>query len=1727
MTDSTAKKPARRMAVKKSKNDTAKALGSSRAPKKPGLIVAVGSSAGGLQPLKELISSLDSTVGACFIVAQHVTPTHQSLLAELLAPKTDLTVRYLNKPAVPTANTILIVPPNSDVIAKRGRIVPLVCDESRAQGPRPSIDQMFSSLAAEFGDRVVGIVLSGTGSDGTIGATAIKAAGGIVLVQNPQAAHFDAMPNAVLASRQYDLILDAPKMGEALRRVSNEGGELGKPEELATVMPESLVNQIKSLVRRRTGLNLNHYKITTVLRRIRRRMLLAGCAGMDEYLEFMNGDADEATRLAGDLSVRVTSFFRDPEHFEKLRVVINQKVADLEAAEILRIWVPGCASGEEAFTIGIQLMEAFREHKKTPSFLMFVSDINPESVAMARAARYPIALLESMPVEYRERYFHIADGVAEVSKLIRQYMIFATQNTVEDPPFSKLDLISCRNLLIYFEAPAQKHVVAAFHYALLPKGVLFLGASETIEIQKGLFEIIDAKARLYGRKAHPVVYQFRGSSRGSRGADELGELPVDDGGSEEKSAPTEQPKRRAMLELTRDIVAKHYSPPAIIVDADDRIIHFIGDLSPFVTLPRGPTKWTAQQLVLAPLNVEMRALLHRCRKEQVSIRGGSYTMDINGELKRITLVAHPDVQESKTVVLLAFETRAITGVGSEDDEDSVNLIRELESELANTREHLQTLVEEVETSNEELQTVNEELQSSNEELQSTNEEMQTSNEELQSTNEELLTVNEELANKSEELHSSRADLINIKEALDLAIIAVDESLAVTQANQRIGMVIKGNSIDRGHALASLEWTVPVQGISAEVLEVIDSQSPKARIIHTEDGRHLRLSVVPYRSQGERVSRGAVLSFTDISKEVESQRKQEAREELHRIMLETSSSGDFLTDPVGKIEECNPAAAEIAGASKKDLVGRSVDALFAEKSRPEFNSHLRALDSANAGANTTFDALIRKEGGEPRWMSVSLTRIGAAGGSASGYVVQLHDINNLKRRQERLSAEHSQMRFLNQISRRALDEDSIPELNRSVMGDLGLIFDDVHLAYYRAVSQVVFMPRWMISPGQTLQSVSSKTALLLSKSSRRKLANFEVVTHLAAPGTSGLLPERIAGPQQGYAVLDVPISNGVDLTGVIRLAASESREWSEAEIDFLRAVADVLSVAERDSESREKRAEAFRSLEEQRERVEITLRSISDGVITTNVEGQIESMNPPALDLCGLTEAEFKGKSLFNVYKVVRGDKQAYVANVIERCLREMQPLQDASLDLYLLRSDGTRVPINHSAAPIMDARGKAMGAVLVFRDVTDTRLLARELSYRAAHDPLTDLPNRDEFDRRADLALKEAQAGHARHAVVAIDLDHFKLVNDSAGHAAGDAILRKVAHVGEEVLRESDTLARVGGDEFGVLLQNCGPERAVQIAQALVEAISAIEIDWAGTTLSVGASAGIVTMTAASPTLSKVLDAADAACYSAKRNGRGRVELSDLDASGRDSTSATVEMVSTAMAEERCVIVEHQALAVSDTNLPVYTELLMRLEGAGGAVYRPDSFVLAARRHQLTHALDMLSIRHCLDYVAAAEPAVPGKIYGINLFAESLRNAETLDYLISELTERKIAPDRICLEIPENAATQDMEQLSNFAAAARKGGLRVALDQFGSQMNSFSLIRSLALDFVKINMRPQELSFGRPPPLDQAVLEALSHVCKRSSIRTIAVGVETEERKQSLRDIGIDYIQGTIEAPVL
>ena len=1709
--DKAKSKPRQPAAAKREKSD---------APQQPAnnlVMVGIGASAGGLNALKALIGSLSLNGRISYVVAQHVSPRHTSLMVELLAPRTNLTVVELNEAAAPAADTIYVIPPNHDADIKDGQLIPL--DSEGEAGPRPSIDRLFMAIAREFGEHSAGIVLSGTGRDGTHGLRAIKEANGVALVQDPASAEYNGMPNSAIQAGLADLILTPERIGEALQQTVCKIGKLrdNLPKN-SNEVPDS-VNQIYNTVKAQTNLDLRHYKGSTVLRRINRRALLAGCESLEAYAKHLDRTPQEANLLAADLSVCVTEFFRDAEAFRSLRNVIHDILSAAQPREVIRIWVPGCATGEEAYSIAMIADDVRRKERIATDVLIFVSDINPESVAYARRGVYPEAAVAHTPKDYVEAYFERSKGEVVVSQNLRQNMVFATQNVTTDPPFSKLDLISCRNLLIYLETATQKQVLGAFHYALKPEGYLFLGKSESVDVHRELFIDHDKRARVYRRTDHPVVLPAAALSGRKVTMAKTG--PGAEPSGIHRSAP-----QRGIAERTRDMVAAVYAPPAVIVDTNDRILHFMGELSPFITLPRGPADWHVHELVIPPLSTEIRPLIHRCRREKHTVRGGNYTLEVNGQMRRVTPVAHADTNSEDTLILLAFEIRPIMEPRADEDGNSVSVervIREMESELASTREHLQTVVEEVETSNEELQTLNEELQSSNEELQSTNEELQTSNEELQSTNEELLTVNEELATKTAELELSRTDLFNIKESLDYPLIVVNDQLAITHYNPMAELVIlQADRIQIGDVLTHVPWRFATPGLGDDTRKVLQTGEAYEQTLRGNDGQWLRLRILPYRSTSGEL-RGAVLTFHDVTKDEQARVAYAEREAMHRIMLESSSVGMVVTDIEGVLTECNPVLSELLGLSTPKMLNQNLSSLIHKEDQKIWIDGYRALRNGRRDSLHS-ELRLQHANGSWLWCSLHTAPIRGTDGVLERAVSQIQDISNRRRKQEKLVREHTQLRLLNEVSRHVLDASSLAALRERVLADLGVLYDDARVSYLTVSGSNELTVLSSVQPDQWPSTSGNHTKLRGDSIYLRKLrSGQEIQTGQIRECTElrALLGQLEASGTQ--ALLDVPLLNDNQLIGVLRLETADQREWSHFDVETLQAIADLLTVAARDLEAMDARRKALEIVETQRERIAVTLRSIGDGVITTDTDGRIDYMNPAASEITGWNEDEANGRSLFHVYRAVQAEGLQPVHNPVERCLQDGQPVEQHEMDLLLLTKDTRRVPISHSAAPLKDAEGKLIGAVLIFRDVSQTRMFTEELSRRATHDPLTNLTNRTEFERRLEVMSRKAQRGQGVHSVLFVDLDRFKAVNDTAGHSAGDALLREIGQVMRDCLRQTDTLSRIGGDEFAVLLQDCATARALEIAEQLRDAVRSYRLDWQGRSFSVGASIGIVEVGPEPASITDILANADSACYAAKRRGRNAVCVYDrkLDDGTPTERSELLARIGRAVEEDlfSLSVLTARPAAAKDAS---YHELLLRMPSDNEQLLEAHRFLPVAERYGMLGGIDRWVIRTAISHLDDAADRYRG-VFAINLSGAGLADVRLHDYVHRKIEEGKLDPKRLCFEISESSAVAYRDDVLSFIERIGALGCQFTLDDFGGGIGSFGLLRELPMSYVKIGNSFR--SALRSQSIDQTLITAICDICHEADRQVIASRVEEQEDADQLLKLGVDFVQGHINHP--
>ncbi len=853
--------------------------GKDSAPAGEVFLVGIGASAGGLEALRALLPNLPVGMNAAYVITQHLAPAHPSMLASLLERFTRMPVAEVASNQTIKPDTVFICPPGQDLVVKKGRLS--LSKSTTAVGPKPSVDYFFTSLAENFRERAVGIILSGTGSDGAHGIRAIKAEGGLTIVQDETSAKYNGMPHAAIETGNVDLVLPAEEIGKNLRDLLQHPRPLiVEPREEET--PGSLPTILNLLVKK-TGCDFSNYKPGTIMRRIERRMDIHRLGSLEDYVRFLHRNQQELFLLQKDILISVTSFFRDIEAFAALRKVLAEIIASKKKGDNIRIWVPGCSTGEEPYTIAIMLAQELGEWVNHYNVQIFASDLDQDAIDKGRRGMYPEATLVNVDPGIIERYFLHKDNMFQVVEPIREMLVFARQDLVRDPPFSRIDLISCRNLLIYFNSQLQDRVMPMFHYVLNPGGYLFLGKSESVGQFSDLFEPVDKKWK---------IFQRRGAFRAPA---------IDFGLPRHKyprpSKPAVQPPEISVKDVMSEMMAEAYGCPGVLLDDRLEILFIRGDVSDYLKLPQGKAGLNIVDLVRSDLRIDLRTLLHQAARKDEAVRSKPIFLPGAEEGRRVRLTVRPVAMRDVPAgwLFVAFErveprpaTEPEHSAGEPDPR-----VFELEQELTSSRERLQTTLEELETANEELQSMNEELQSTNEELQSSNEELETANEELQSTNEELLTVNDELQVKTGELTSANTDLENILKSLAMPMVIVDRELRVTRftpAATRIFNLV-GDSL--GQVLTSIGCQVSIPELRECLVNVVEGSVCEEKELSVQERRYT-MHVYPYLDGRNRHS-GAVLMFSDNT-EIEMALKERSLMALvDKMLLEVETLDQLYQD----------------------------------------------------------------------------------------------------------------------------------------------------------------------------------------------------------------------------------------------------------------------------------------------------------------------------------------------------------------------------------------------------------------------------------------------------------------------------------------------------------------------------------------------------------------------------------------------------------------------------------------------------------------------------------------------------------------------------------------------------------------------------------------------------------------------------------------------------------------
>ncbi|MDY0007369.1 MAG: chemotaxis protein CheB [Spongiibacteraceae bacterium] len=821
-------------------------------------IVGVGASAGGLIALEEFFRNMPCNTGMAFLVVQHLDPTQKALLPEILQRYTEMPVQEAgqNMPVLP--DSVYVIPPNRELRVLDDTLKLLEPTEPR--GLRLPINILFSSLASTQAEQAIAVVLSGMGSDGTLGLQAIKATGGLSAVQTPASAQFDGMPKSAIAAGCSDILAPADQLPALiLAYVRRIPGLDHRQDASVSLAP---LESVFRLLRQHTGHDFSQYKITTLHRRIERRMAIYGISDLGDYTRFLADNDQEVQMLFQELLIGVTQFFRDPEAWNYLiDIVLPELLAAHPPDHLFRAWVVGCSTGEEAYSLAIAFMEAAENLApgRVLNLQIFASDISSEAVVSARQGRYPFGIEASVSSERLARFFTKHESHYQIHPSVRSRVMFAQHDVILDPPFTKLDMITCRNLLIYFDQILQRRILPLFHYSLRADGLLMLGSSETVGRLTHIFEPLNSKLRLYRNKPHEPV----------RKADFLLEsYPPLSVLSKEHPVPSRHmPSLDASstLQSAADrVLLQVYSPAAVVLNADADIVYISGRTGKYLEPAAGKANWNIHAMAREGLRTQLLAALKQAagQPRPVELKGLLVRTDSGTQAVDVSVQAFRDPPVLKGMTMVVFRDTSLHPA-SVRRKHSATAGTDYTTEIDRYQEEVERLKEEARLSREELQATNEELQSTNEELQSTNEELTTSKEEMQSMNEELQTINAELQTKLDDLALAQSDMQNVLNSIEIAVLFLDQDLNVRRYTERAATIVRLRESDIGRPLSDLSTTLRYPALKEDAQETLRTLAVSEKNIATDDNRLFSVRIIPYRRLDNMVD-GVVITLVDIT-----------------------------------------------------------------------------------------------------------------------------------------------------------------------------------------------------------------------------------------------------------------------------------------------------------------------------------------------------------------------------------------------------------------------------------------------------------------------------------------------------------------------------------------------------------------------------------------------------------------------------------------------------------------------------------------------------------------------------------------------------------------------------------------------------------------------------------------------------------------------------------------------
>ena len=961
-------------------------------------VVGIGASAGGLAAFEAFFSAMPSGNGSgsgmAFVIVQHLAPDYKSILTELVRRYTRMQVFEVEDGMRVEPNCTYIIPPNHDMAYLHGALQLLKPGAPR--GHRCPVDFFFRSLAQDQHERAIGIVLSGTGSDGTQGVRAIKAEGGMVMAQDSESTQYDGMPRSAIATGMVDFVLPPAEMpARLLAYVAHAFGRNTGAVHSPGLRVDDALKKIFVLLRAQTGHDFSQYKPNTINRRVERRMAIHQIGHVDEYVLYLRKNPSEVTALFRDLLIGVTQYFRDPEAFKALQEeAIVRLLSNKPAGDLVRVWVPGCSTGEEAYSIAILLQERMEALKTSFKLQVFATDIDSRSIEQARAGLYPASIAADVSAERLARFFteEPGGGFFRINKFIRDILVFSEQDVVRDPPFSKLDLISCRNLLIYMNQELHKKLIPLFHYALNRGGVLFLGTSESVGDRVELFVTLNRNAKLYQRMDDGTPQRLT--------LERFLPPPTAGAGAPHPAGKAVRDSAAQLRELTERTLLQQYAPVGALVNERGDILYLHGRTGEYLEPAPGEAGLNILKMARPGLRPGLTTALHKAVATIEPVFHPGLRVKTNGDFSGVNLKIRPvtsDAAEPPLFLVIlepaaeapgkekgaARSARAPASADERRKENSAQAAA-LKQELKDKEEYLQTTTEELETSNEELKSANEEMQSINEEMQSTNEELETSKEELQSVNEELATVNAELQGKVADLSQANNDMNNLLAGTGVGTIFVNHQLHIQRFTPAVTQVINLIATDVGRPVGHIVSNLTdYDRLVPDVQQVLDTLVPKEIEVQDKLGKWFVLRIRPYRTL-DNVIDGAVITFFDITEIKQAKEALQNAETLRRLAVVVTDSRDAIVvqDLNGKILSWNPGATRLYGWSEAEALSMNIRDLIPPAGQDEALSVVAQLGRAEVLQPYQLERIAR----DGRILRVSLTATALVNQSGTVYAI---------------------------------------------------------------------------------------------------------------------------------------------------------------------------------------------------------------------------------------------------------------------------------------------------------------------------------------------------------------------------------------------------------------------------------------------------------------------------------------------------------------------------------------------------------------------------------------------------------------------------------------------------------------------------------------------------------------------------------------------------------------------